>query len=198
MPGKRLNRLTCAAGLALLAGAADAASLAGVDLQPAMQSRGGGLVLASCGVKRSLAINHYVSALYVPRNGSVQALRNPKAAKAVQLHITNDKFLPGEVPAKWRNALARALPAETVEQLDAMMKELRAGDRVTISYQPAEGVSVLKNGGLVVRAAGHRAIDEILRTWAKDAPVTEKIAKLAENPCSAPPQQQSASAASPR
>src|SRR5581483_2326573 len=103
--------IACAVCLTLYAGAAAATTLAGVDLRPSLQSRAGPLALVSCGVRSTLAIDHYVSALYVPRNGSVQALRNPKAAKAVQIHITNDVFLPGEVPSKWRNALARAVPA---------------------------------------------------------------------------------------
>lgn len=161
-----------------------AATLAGVELRASLQSRGGPLVLATCGVKKTLAINHYVSALYVPRNGSIQAISNPRSAKIVHIHITNDKFMPGEVPSKWRKALSRALPAQTLETLDGMMKELRGGDLVTITYLPRDGTSVSKNGQLVTRAAGHRAIDEILGTWAQDAPVAEKLDQLvAKNRC---------------
>src|SRR5688500_6648818 len=71
MLSKTLAHITCAASLALCMHAVPAANLAGVDLRPSLPSRAGSLALASCGVKKTLAVNHYVSALYVPRNGSI-------------------------------------------------------------------------------------------------------------------------------
>lgn len=167
-----------------MGGGCIAATLAGVELRPSLQARGGSLVLATCGVRKTLAINHYVSALYVPRKASIQTIGSPKSAKAVRIHITNDRFLPGEVPSKWRKALSRAVSAQTLEQLDSMMQGLRRGDVVTITYLPKAGTSVTKNSEVVSRIAGHRAIDEILRTWAQDAPVATKLEQLvADNPC---------------
>ena len=76
-------------GLFLCADAATAATVGGVDLlarcnhAPVRSSR-------TCGAKKTV-VTHYVSAVYVPRTGSIHAIANPKLAKAVQIHITNDK-----------------------------------------------------------------------------------------------------------
>lgn len=178
-------RISCAIALGLCLSPALATTVGGVQLQPALKSKAGSLVLATCGAKKTI-VTHYVSALYVPRTGSIQAIGDPKAGKVVQVHITDDKFLPGEVPSKWRNALARAVPPQTLDTLDSMMKELRRGDLVAVTYAPKDGTVVTKNGQFVVRAAGHRPIDEILKTWARDAPIATKLDKLvAENPCQA-------------
>ena len=183
MSAKATLQTSCAVALALWVSAGFAATVGGVQLQPAVKSKAGSLVLATCGAKKTI-VTHYVSALYVPRTGSIQAIGDPKAGKAVHVHITDDKFLPGEVPSKWRNALARAVPPQTLGTLDSMMKELRRGDLVAITYAPKEGTVVTRNGQLVVRASGHRPIDEILKTWAQDAPIATKLDKLvAENPC---------------
>lgn len=181
---KRLVKTACAALVALSMHGALATNLAGVEIRPYFQSRAGVLVPKSCGVKRTLIIDHYVSALYLPRNAPIEAVANTRAAKVVQIYITNDNFLPGNVPSKWRRALARAVSPQILASLDAMMKTLRQGDIVTITYLPLEGTSVYKNGEIVTRTPGHRCVDEILRAWAEDAPVSDKLEQLvAENPC---------------
>lgn len=184
MSGARLLR--CVAGTLACLGAASAAaaSLAGVQLQPEIIVDGQPLALASCGVRETLWIDHYVAALYLAPGSPPTAAQDERESKVVRLHIVDSLFLPARIPGKWRRALEREVPPEPMQRLQQAYRRLLDGDALTISYAPRTGLAMRLNGEEVLRLGGHDAIDSILEAWAEDLPVEEKLRRLAsEHPC---------------
>lgn len=140
---------------------------------------------ASCATRNTLWIHHYAAALYVaPRASPAAALQDPKQAKALQVEILNKTFLPRQMPERWQRTLASELDGESLGSIDAAWQRLGAGDRVTIAYAPGPGVSLMVNGRLVAAAPSHRLVDALLRTWAHNEPVRERVSRVvARHPC---------------
>jgi hypothetical protein len=112
-----------------------------------------------------LWIEHYVSAVYVPRGESLQALRDRQSAKAVLLHVIETRYLPADIPRKWRRALERALDREAMSKIRAAYHALHNGDVLAIVYTPRDGVSLSLNRDVLVTARGHGVIESLLATW---------------------------------
>ncbi len=163
---------------------AGAVTLAGVQLTRTLDAAGLQLELASCGVRDTLWIDHYVAALYLPRGASLQAARDPARAKAVLMVIVESRYLPAGIPEKWRLALDRELALEPMSRVRRAYRNLSDGDVVTILYLPEGGVSMLVNGRSVVFDPGHAVIDSILESWAGADPLSGKLRRLSlRHPC---------------
>lgn len=161
-----------------------AAMLAGVQLAATLPVGGEALELASCGVRDTLWIDHYVAALYLPPGASMQAARDPASAKAVRMHVVESRYLPERIPQPWREALAGELAREPMFRVRVEYQDLTDGDVVTIAYAPGSGVTMRVNGRTVTRIPGHDAIDAILEAWAGQDPISGKLRRLAmKHPC---------------
>jgi hypothetical protein len=143
------------------------------------------LAPASCATRNTLWIHHYAAALYVPPRASpVVALEDPKQPKALQVEILNKTFLPREIPSRWRKALESELDRASVSSIHAAWKSLGAGDRVTLAYAPGPGVSLKVNDRLVAAAPSHELVEALLRTFADNEPVRERVSRvIARHPC---------------
>lgn len=148
--------------------AATAVALGGQPLEP-----------ATCGVRETLWIDHYVAALYLPPKGAPSAaLRDPGTPKALYIEILDGRFMPGDIPRKWRGTLQKQLDPQTYERLSEAYRGLRRGDRVILEYAPGPGVQVQVNGKLLARLPGHRLIDALLEAWAGDDPLPERLMRI--------------------
>jgi hypothetical protein len=143
------------------------------------------LAPASCATRNTLWIHHYQAALYVPpRAAPAAALEDPKQAKALQVQILNKAFLPRQMPRRWQRTLESELDGASLGSIEAAWRSLGAGDWVTIAYAPGPGVSLKVNDKLVAASPTHRLVDAMLRTWAEDQPVRERVSSvLARHPC---------------
>jgi hypothetical protein len=143
------------------------------------------LTAASCATRDTLWIHHYVAALYLPpRESAVSALQDPKQPKALQVQILSKTFLPKEMPKKWRQALERELDSASFGSIRGAWRELQVGDRVTIAYAPGPGVTLQLNDSVVATSPRHGVIDALLRTWADDEPVPQRLNRVvAKHPC---------------
>jgi len=143
------------------------------------------LAPASCATRNTLWIHHYAAALYVPPKASpVAALQDPKQAKALQVEILNKTFLPKEMPSRWRSTLEKELDRRSLGSVTAAWHSLGAGDRVTIAYAPGPGVSLKVNDRLVAATPNHALVDALLRTFADNRPVRERVGEvIARHPC---------------
>jgi Chalcone isomerase-like len=153
---------------------------------PAMLQVGSqSLAPASCATRNTLWIHHYAAALYLPPRASpVSALEDPAQPKAVQVEILNKTFLPKEMPQRWRRALEAELDGPSVGSIRAAWQRLGAGDRITVAYAPGPGVSLKVNDRLVAATPSHGVVEALLRTWAEDEPVRERVSRVvAKNPC---------------
>ena len=143
------------------------------------------LAPASCATRNTLWIHHYAAALYVPPRASpVAVLQDPGQPKALQVEILNRAFLPREMPARWRRTLESELDGKSLGSVAAAWRQLGAGDRITLAYAPGPGVSLKVNDRLVAAAPSHGLVDALLRTWAENEPVPERVSRVvARNPC---------------
>jgi hypothetical protein len=143
------------------------------------------LAPASCATRNTLWIHHYAAALYVaPRASPALALEDPKQPKALRVEILNKAFLPRQMPKKWRRTLESVLDSRSLSSVNAAWERLGAGDRVTIAYAPGPGVSLKVNDRLVAAAPSHGLVDALLRTWADDEPVRQRVSRaVARHPC---------------
>lgn len=143
------------------------------------------LAPASCATRNTLWIHHYAAALYVaPRASAAAALEDPGQAKALQVEILNKAFLPRRMPSRWERALESELDGNALGSIHAAWRKLGAGDRVTIAYAPGPGVSLEVNERVVAAAPTHRLVEALLRTWAENEPVGERVSRVvARHPC---------------
>jgi len=151
-----------------------------------LQVGGQSLAPASCATRTTLWIHHYAAALFVPPDASspAAALKDPKQAKALQVDILNRAFLPRQVPSRFERTLENELDDDSLGSIHTAWRKLGAGDRVTIAYAPGPGVSLMVNDRVVAASPTHRVIDALLRAWAEDEPVYERVSRVvARNPC---------------
>jgi hypothetical protein len=180
----RANRRACAiallaATLYLLAtNGVSSAMLGDVRIPDTLQTPAGTLHIRACGVRKTLWIDHYAAALFVPRGASVAALRDRHRAKAVYLRFIETRYLPEEIPSEWRHAVERYLDSRAMERLQRIYRSLAPGDVITIVYTPARGVTVAMNGKSLLRLRGDGLVRSILHTWAGREPLSEKLREL--------------------
>jgi hypothetical protein len=160
------------------AGSVFSKSFEGVYLPDRLRLYSHVLELAACGVRDTLWIEHYVTAVYVQRGESLQALRREDQAKAVALHVVEDRYLPDEIPSRWRKALESTLAPTAMANVRQAYRTLRNGDIATVFYTPRRGVVLSVNGEPIVRTAGHAVISSILKAWAADEPLAAKLERL--------------------
>lgn len=175
------------AGMALgaaLAVAAEAATLAGARLPPTLRVASHTLELVSCGVRDTMWIDHYAAGLYLPKGDSPQAAQDERRPKAVRMKVIQARYLPDNIPQKWRRALKTELQHEPMVQVRQAYDRLSDGDVVTFSYVPQAGVTMSVNGKQIVNTPGHAVIDSILEGWSGKDPTTGKLNRLTlEHPC---------------
>lgn len=146
------------------------------------------LAAASCGVRETLWIDHYIATLYVrPGDAAETALVDPRRAKALELRLVNRTFMPAEIPRKYRRALEAELDRDTMQRVRDAYRSLRAGDTVRVAYLPARGASLSVNGQPVAAVPAHHVIEAILFTWADGKPLDQHLrTMLARHPCPSP------------
>jgi hypothetical protein len=141
----------------------------------------------SCALRHTLWVEHYTTVLYLPGHAiPAEELTSAKVAKALRMQIINRRFIPADIPEKWREPMRKNLAPESMAHARQAFHDLKSGDRVVMSYQPESGVSVSVNDRVVATARGHGLIDSILETWTEDTPLRDKLQRtLARNPCPA-------------
>lgn len=175
---------TLIVGAALASAAAQAATLAGVRLEPTLRVNGETLALVSCGVRDTMWIDHYAAGLYLPKGDSPKTVQDGRRAKAVRMKVIQARFLPDNIPEKWRGALKSELKHEPMVQVREAYDRIEDGDVVTFTYVPQQGVTMSVNGKTVVNTPGHAVIDSILKAWSGKDPTTGKLNRLTlEHPC---------------
>ena len=143
------------------------------------------LAPAGCTLREMLWIDVYAAALYVrPRVPPAAALPDPHQPKALRMVILDRRFMPPELPKKWQKALEGELDRAAMDRLREVYRELDRGDTITVSYLPGPGLRLEVNDQPVASTTRHELVDTLLRAWAGDAPVNERIRlAVARNPC---------------
>lgn len=158
---------------------------AGVELPATVAVGGQSLALASCGVRDTFWIDHYVAALYLlPGAPVVAAMRDVAQPKTIMMHIVRGASLPEQIPKQWREPMREELRSDPLARIRAAYSSLSTGDRVWVTYTRSAGLTIAVNGREVARAPNQDLIEAMLRTWADGDPISGKLERLLlESPC---------------
>jgi hypothetical protein len=176
---------TLAICLTLLAGAASAREVEGVQVAESMSLGGAALKLNGVGLRRATVFNVkvYVGALYLPVPSSdPEAIVRADEPKCVWMRFVRDvgkEKIMGAFHAGFeRNvgAAARALEPGLLRVAAAIPREMKKGMQLAISYLPGRGTTVVSPAGEVT-VEGKPLADAMLLTLLGTRPADETLKK---------------------
>jgi len=157
--------------LAVSAGAAGAASLAGVNLPDKAEVKGQSLTLNGIALRTKFFIKVYVAGLYLGQKEKSAA--KILAADSPRRQVMH--FLYGVSKSQmcdaWNDGLSANTPNAPAEvkkgftTLCGWMEPIEKGKELVLTYVPGEGTSVEVNGKLKGTLPGKPTGDAILSTW---------------------------------
>lgn len=179
-------RMAALLAAAIVAGASQAAEVAGVKLEEKAQAGGQELVLNGAGLRTKFFIQVYVGALYVAQktNSPAAILDNPAPRRMVlrMLREMDADSLYGALDEGLRNNLNPAELAELqpqIDQLGTLMKgigTIREGDVIAIDFGAA-GIELGLNGKLRGKVEGAAFGKALLKVWLGDRPADASLKK---------------------
>ena len=176
-----MQRLVFCSLIALAAGAASAAEVAGVKLDDKTQVESRELVLNGAGLRKRIIFNVYVIGLYLPEKKSdpaaVLALAGPKRAAIHMLRdVGADTFTEALVDGLRANATEaeyRALEPRVQElgRIMAELKEAKKGMTLSLDWTGSATQLVVDGKPAGKPIAGEDFYRALLRIWLGDKPV---------------------------
>lgn len=136
------------------------------------------LVLNGAGIRKRLFVKVYVGALYLPQpeSDAEQAIGLP-GAKRVLMHFVYDEVAKTKITAGWDRGFEANLGAEAYRQMrprldrfNAMFEDMRAGDRIELTYLPRQGTRVSVRGKEQGVVEGEDFAQSLMRVWLGDEP----------------------------
>ena len=150
---------------------AGAATLAGVTLPDQAEVGGKSLVLNGMGLRKKFVIKVYVGGLYLPQKQrdarNVLSIDQPRQ---MVMHFLYDVSKEQMCDA-WNEGLEANVPGASAEvegaftTLCGWMEDLPKGNRLVLTYVPAEGTRVEVNGKTKGTLPGKAFADAVLATW---------------------------------
>lgn len=188
------------AGL-LMAQAAAAVQVAGVDYPERATVASQALLLNGAGIRYRFVVKVYTAGLYLPSRtaSAAQALSMP-GAKRLHIEMLRDidgntlgrLFTRGMEDNSTRGEFAKAIPGTLqLSELFVAKKNLKAGEHFSVEWRPGVGTVILVNG----EAMGRPIVEPeffaaMLRIWLGPKPADDTLkAQLLGQPLEAPPGQ---------
>jgi hypothetical protein len=174
-PTSILLLLLLLAGLGLGA-PARALEIAGVAVPDALVVGGRSLQLNGAGLRSRLFVKVYVGALYLEqRSPDARVILGADAPWAVTLvfrrDVDHEKILDAFVAAFEQNSpgqLEQLRPQ--LEIFHGVLRDLRAGESLTLHYLPGAGTTLTVPGGGMALVPGRPFAEAVLRTWLGEHP----------------------------
>ncbi len=165
----------------LTPGAAAGLTIQGVTFAEQIQVESTPLQLHNAALLRYLLfIKAYVAALYLPEGvPASRALDNiPKRLEISYLvPIQGSDFGKGAAPVLERNLTPRQLAGirERVERLNASYRDVKPGDRYSLTYRPGQGTELALNGSPLITIEGEDFAAAYFGIWLGRDPIDEKL-----------------------
>ena len=164
-------KIALALSLTLAAVAAEARTVAGVNLPDSVSVNNQNLVLNGAGIRKKLFIKVYVGALYLTAKQSDAAgVITADSPRRMLLH-----FLFGvakdQISEAWEEGLRDNTPNASAEvkanftKLVSWMEPIDKGKQLVFTYVPGSGTIVEVNGVAKGTLPGKATADAILATW---------------------------------
>jgi hypothetical protein len=160
-----------------------AASLAGVTLPDSQQVAGKSLVLNGLGLRTKMFVKVYVAGLYLEQKSSdAGAIMKSDSPKRIVMHFVYhpsksqmvDAFQEG-FEGNSPDALKTMKP--DIDNLNAALQDLNAGDEMVFTYVPGTGTTLAINGKDKVTMAGLPFEQALLSVWLGPKPPTADVKK---------------------
>ncbi|WP_319584647.1 chalcone isomerase family protein [uncultured Pseudodesulfovibrio sp.] len=168
-----MKRLFCAALLftLLCLSPAQAAELAGVSLPESVEVGAQKLVLNGIALREKFVFDVYVAGLYLTSKSSdPEAILQKEAPRMMVMHFVRDVDAKA-IREAWIEGLEANVQGITPElrdqfdQLNAMMSDIKEGQEMGFTYDPATGTDVMVAGVAKGGIPGKDFADAILATW---------------------------------
>jgi hypothetical protein len=168
---RRLSIACTLLALLLAAGAAGAASLAGVAMPDKVTVAGEPLVLNGLGLRKKLFIKVYVAGLYLPaKQGDAAKVLAADSPRRTVLHFLYDVD-KGKICEAWNEGLANNVaspPAELAGKFTTLcswMEDMEKGEKMSFTYVPGTGTTVEIAGKSKGTLTGKPFADALWAAW---------------------------------
>lgn len=169
--------------LSIPQGAAEAAKLAGVEMASTQKVGEQSLVLNGLGLRKKAIFKVYVGGLYLTAKSSdpsaILAADEPRRLIMQFVRkVDADSIIGG-----WNDCLENNVPDASSEvkqgfqQLNSWMANVKKGDQLIFTYEPASGVSVDVAGSSKGAIAGKPFGDALFSCWIGDVPPSADFKK---------------------
>jgi hypothetical protein len=166
-----MSKAALALTLTLAAVAAEARTVAGVNLPDSVNVNNQTLVLNGASIRKKLFIKVYVGALYLAsKQSDAMAIVTADASRRMVMH-----FLFGvsksQISEAWDEGLRDNTPNASAEvkanfsKLVSWMEAIDKGKELVLTYVPGQGTIVEVNGVAKGTLPGKATSDAILATW---------------------------------
>ena len=185
-PVRRLAATALVVGaLALGSGGARAATVGGVEVEPALEVAGAPLELAGAGVRTRFLIKLYVAALYLPGGmdaGDATGVTFADEPMAITLDIVSDRVTRERMVEALREGFAASTGGDTApvqDGIDAMLgamdAPIEAGSSYTLAYEPGVGTRLLRGAEEALVVEGVAFKRALFGIWLSDDPVQASL-----------------------
>ncbi|MFO8154385.1 chalcone isomerase family protein [Thioalkalivibrio sp.] len=163
LPVRRAASATTVLLLALLLGlpATGSVRISGVDFAPSVAIGGTDVPVRGGGLFRyAVVFRVYTGALYAPADIAPDDVLDADVPKRLELHylmsISGDDFRRSGTALLEKQQPPEVLAAlsDRLETFNAAYRDVEAGDRYALEYDPGNGTRLLKNGEELIRVPG--------------------------------------------
>jgi hypothetical protein len=178
MSFKRIMGLVVAV-LFLISATAVAGELGGVTMPDTLSVGGKALKLNGMGLRKKFGMKVYVGGLYLEaQSKDPAAIMAGDTAKAVTMQFVRDvdkgKLLDAFKEGFENNAKEKAAAQkENVEKFLSFVVDMKNGEAVTYTYDPAKGVTITKGGKEIGSIAGKDFAPVMFSLWLGPKPPSE-------------------------
>lgn len=186
-----MKKAVLSLSLSMAIGVACAKECKGVDFPEQIQVDSSTLVLNGLGLRLATVfkVSVYVAALYVPKaSGDPATILRTDTAKQIVLHFVRnvgaDDLRKGWTEGFEKNANG-ALPAlkDRIATFNSLMGDMKAGQRVVLTYTPGTGVEVNVNRTAKGSIKGDDFAKALFAVWLGDPPNPEVKTGLLGGTC---------------
>ncbi|MCA9568934.1 MAG: chalcone isomerase family protein [Myxococcales bacterium] len=130
---------------------ADAAELAGVTMPDSATVAGQKLVLNGMGLREKFFIDVYVGGLYLPaKTTDAKSAIDQDVPKRIKMHFIYSEVDAGKLTGAFNDGFAAVGATESqasgLAKLNGMMETVKAGETITLDYEPGVGTHVSVKG----------------------------------------------------
>ena len=180
---KTLASVMLIGALVLGSTATHAKKLRGIELAETADFAGDELVLNGAGVRTKLIIKLYVGSLYTKaKSNDGNAIIDADEPMAIRLNVISDLLTRDKMVKALKSGFKSSTGGDTSAiqpQIDQMMGLLQGKigtkDQYTMSYKPASGTHIFKNGEEVGAIEGLDFKKALFGIWLSDKPAQKSL-----------------------